>query len=233
MHGMYLKADNGNMFCTWRISEDRDGRGENVAYISTRDGTLQVNAGYQILPEGSQTWKCWNKVSTIWEHIQVVSTVFRTETQAADAEMAEKAANEVEMSKKAAAATAQLAGVDQIVVSGLPTTFCSDDCAGHPNAANGTFRRREGLDDASFPVFQQPGEYNNRRCLLYSTAKLAWVITGRGGRGLTAIGQNSDGTLPVGSCTWSCFGANRPRAWEVWHMKAITVDIVAPLQQTY
>ena len=212
------------MFCTWRISEDRDGRGENVAYISTRDGTLQVNAGYQILPEGSQTWKCWNEVRTIWENIEVVSTVFRTETQAADAEMAEKAANEVEMSKKAAAATAQLAGVDQIVVSGLPTTFCSDDCAGHPNAANGTYQRREGLDDASFPVFQQPGEYNNRRrCLLYSTAKLAWVITGRGGRGLTAIGQNSDGTLPVGSCTWSCSGVF------TWHMKAITV---APQQQT-
>eukprot|EP01046_Picozoa_sp_COSAG06_P028743 COSAG06_NODE_2612_length_6582_cov_2.890791_4_plen_701_part_00 len=188
----------------------------------------QVNAGH--LPEGSQTWNFWSTESNTWEETQLAITVFRTEIQAADTEKADKAAIEVQLNKEAAAATAQLAGVDQIVVSGLPAEF---------QDGNGIYYRKDDMH--GFPVFKlQCAVDRYSFWLLYSTTLHQWGITqlfvagakpdkGNSARPNTArsISSSSDGTLDIGSNAWNIFGRNIFGAPDgdafAWHNKMITV----------
>jgi hypothetical protein len=200
-------------------------RAHTLSYI-----TPQVRAGH--LPEGSQTWYCWNTLSKDWEEMQFVTTVFRTEAQAADTEKAYKAAIEAQLSKKAAMATTQLAGIEQIVVSGLPAE--SQD-------GNGIYYRKDSMH--GFPVFKlQCAVERISFWLLYSTTLQRWVITQMFAAGATPSKQNStrpntaksissssDGTLAVGFNMWSCFGVVGDEQEYSWNNKTITV---APQQSS-
>jgi hypothetical protein len=216
-------------------SEDRSSEGTACrAHSLPLHCRLQAKAGY--LPEGSQTWTIYNPDSKAWEKVQLTTTVFRTETQAADTQKADKAANEVELNEKAAAATAQLAGVEQIVVSGLPSQLEDE----YVNLADGTYHRCDDIQDCRFPVFKTPlfaGRVSS--WLLHNNKLQKWVITQTyeadgtpdpdGIPRVATMGSNSsDGTLAVGSNFWKCHGYQDEESVDqewTWHRKMITVTL--------
>ena len=138
----------------------------------------------------------------------------------------------MELNEKAAAATAQLAGVEQIVVSGLPSQLEDE----HVNLADGTYHRCDDIQDCRFPVFKTPlfgGRVSS--WLLHNNKLQKWVITQTyeadgtpdpdGIPRVATMGSNSsDGTLAVGSNFWKCHGYQDEESVDQdWHSKMITV----------